>query len=252
VATGTIALSKFDTAEMMELTRSIVVALMPNTNEDHIVEALSTSAKTLRRVAEESEAKVAELLQQNAEKIIETFSGCVIFDHQSVSFGDTTKGQKRLGVSLMLRNKNLETKCLFLNYTPTYSSAAEDNIESVREILANHGILVGVESGAIGICTDTDDKALHIIKNAGRKTKTSGAQFDSLNAYLGAQPIRPEMAIFQAKWKADELDSHDEIRFKKAASNFKNCSTLPSDYIFSVRFRKVISSLKVIITIFMK
>jgi hypothetical protein len=108
------------------------------------------------------------------------------------------------------------------------------------------------EDFIIGNTRSEYDKALHIIKNAGRKTKTSGAQFDSLNAYLGAQPIRPEMAIFQAKWKADELDSHDEIRFKKAASNFKNCSTLPSDYIFSVRFRKVISSLKVIKTISMK
>lgn len=50
------------------------------------------------------------------------------------------------------------------------------------------------------------------------------------------------MASFQASWKLNFQG--DEQSILENAKNFNNCPALPADYLFSVRFRKIINSLK--------
>jgi hypothetical protein len=112
ISTGTIPISKFESEEMQQLYKVIISSVLPNVDVENIVDKYATSARTLRRVADEAETATEKLILANSEKICETFSGSIIFDHQFVSFNDTTKGSKRLGITLMLRNNELKVRVL--------------------------------------------------------------------------------------------------------------------------------------------
>ena len=167
ISNGTIPLSSFNSEAMIKITRAMLAAVIPEDDAEILADRFSTSARTLRRLAEADEDSNKILIRNFAEKIITTFSATIIFDHQHTQFGDSSLGKKRLGVILNLKNKELQVIIkkvklfnyqemnILLGYTPCFSSAAEPTKEMLESILLDYGLFDAVQNGCVSTTSDT-------------------------------------------------------------------------------------------------
>jgi len=155
ISNGTIPLSSFNSEAMIKITRAMLAAVIPEDDAEILADRFSTSARTLRRLAEADEDSNKILIRNFAEKIITTFSATIIFDHQHTQFGDSSLGKKRLGVILNLKNKELQEMNILLGYTPCFSSAAEPTKEMLESILLDYGLFDAVQNGCVSTTSDT-------------------------------------------------------------------------------------------------
>jgi glycine/serine hydroxymethyltransferase len=77
IATGTVAISKFESPEMREFMRSIISAILPATDSETVVQAMATSARTLTRLAESENKELKRMICEKAKDLAESGQCCL-------------------------------------------------------------------------------------------------------------------------------------------------------------------------------
>jgi hypothetical protein len=91
--------------------------------------------------------------------------------------------------------------------------------------------------------TDEYNKCIQIFLNADKNHNVDETKYATVNEYLRNRTITSEKALERARFALN--GENDETKVRKQAENFKHYPILATDFLFSTRFRKISTSMKV-------
>jgi len=139
--------------ESQEFKNFIGVVLKDHVCKDRRVNEICVSPRTIGRFCDQQAELNLSDLKILLPSLIESGSVNLMLDHKWIPCDKNGKS-KVLGVSISLISDDLKRKSFMLEYYPTRSSSASENLPILRNLLESNDLLEACESGKICIITD--------------------------------------------------------------------------------------------------